>query len=68
MDEVIEPTYIVYNGCRVSAPDWIHLPVDEQIQYQVKETLVKDPEIKTMMCFTFVEDRVPQIQKHIIEV
>lgn len=52
----------------IPAPAWINLPIDEQIQYQVKETLAKLPDLKVMVCFTYDEDRHPRIQKQIIEV
>ncbi|QEG13087.1 hypothetical protein ENTB43_294 [Enterobacter phage Entb_43] len=53
---------------KIKAPDWFSLPIDEQIQYQVKETLAKHPDMKVMMCFTYNKDRYPQIQRQVIEV
>ncbi|UKH49446.1 hypothetical protein [Enterobacter phage vB-EclM_KMB17] len=53
---------------KIKAPDWFSLPIDEQIQYQVKETLAKYPDRKVMMCFTYDKDRHPQIQRQVIEV
>ncbi|AUV57384.1 hypothetical protein RCIP0102_00138 [Klebsiella phage RCIP0102] len=60
--------YDKLKNIRIPAPEWFSLPIDEQIQYQVKETLEKYPDRKVMMCFTYDKNRVPRIQKQVIEV
>nr|DAH51023.1 MAG TPA: hypothetical protein [Caudoviricetes sp.] len=52
----------------IPAPPWINLPIDEQIQYQVKETLEKHPDRKVIMCFTYDENRHPRMQKQVVEI
>lgn len=52
----------------IPAPAWMNLPIEEQIEHQVKETLCKHPNMKVMMCFTYDKNRVPQIQRQVVEV
>lgn len=56
------------SNIRYKAPDWFSLPIDEQIQYQVKETLAKHPDRKVMVCFTYDKNRERPLQKQIIEI
>lgn len=55
-------------GFVIKAPEWINLPVDEQIQFQVLATKKAHPEYKAMIVFTYSKEQEPNWQKQIIEV
>ncbi|AIZ02395.1 hypothetical protein AVV67_gp051 [Escherichia phage vB_EcoM_VR25] len=68
MNSIAQLTVSDMGNIIIPAPAWINLPIDEQIQYQVKETLEKHPERKVIMCFTYDENRHPQMQKQVVEI
>lgn len=68
MSSITQLTVSDMGNITIPAPEWMNLPIDEQIQYQVKETLAKHPDRKVMMCFTYSEDRHPRLQKCVIEI
>ena len=53
---------------RWKAPEWIDLPVDEQIQYQVDHTRENFPDRKAIMVFTYDKNREPKFQKQVMEI
>lgn len=55
-------------GITIPAPSWFNLPIDEQIQHQVKLALCESQEPRAIMVYTYVKDRHPQIQRQVIEV
>lgn len=55
-------------GIKIPAPSWINLPIDEQIQHQVKSALCESSEPRAIMVFTYDKDRQPQMQRQIIEI
>lgn len=55
-------------GIKIPAPSWINLPIDEQIQHQVKLALSESQEPRAIMVFTYDKDRHPQMQRQVIEI